>query len=315
MALGIPSATAGPSALADYLELRAFSVADRSSSLQDLIQGIRRTGTSEEFGAAEYADDVAVDDDGGTKSEASAEDAFAEIEDRQMACGATSVYPFAIEARCIQLQPGCEETIYTFLLLLSHYGLKAGPKGAHPERLFEDICRVAAANYLGGEAHGGRALHFGFPRRILPKAFPSALRDLMREIKDGLPNDDAPKTKDQKDAKLDIVAWKDFPDGRQGKIIAYGQCAVGKTDWRDKVHELQPASFHKKWLREHPSVDPVRFFFVPFRVESDAWRLICIDGGVLFDRCRVAAFAGNIDAVTESACAEWSRFVLTTNLR
>src|SRR5437667_3323115 len=131
--LNVPAATAGPCELADYLELRAMRAADRNSSIQDLIQDVRRTGTSEELGHPD--DDRGDTDRGGEKSESCALDAFGELEDRKTACGARDAYPFDIGERSIQLQQTGEDTVYTFLLLLSRYGMGAGPTGTRPERL------------------------------------------------------------------------------------------------------------------------------------------------------------------------------------
>lgn len=313
-ALITPVATAGPEELADYIELSAFGAADRNSSLQDLIQGLRRTGTSEEFDSSANDEDDSTDR-GGEKSEASALDAFAELEDRRLACGGQGPYPFEILDRSISLLPESEKAVYTFLLLLSRYGLTAGPRRSHPERLFEEVALAAAQNYFGGRASGARALHFGFPRRMLPSAFPAALRTLLSHINDGISNEDAPANKHQKDGKLDLVAWREFPDRRQGKLIGYGQCAAGITDWREKVSELQPLAFNKKWLREHPAVEPTRLFFVPLRVTSIDWRNTCIDGGILFDRCRISALAADVDEKVLSACSKWSSHVLQETLK
>lgn len=310
--LTTPVATAGPEEMADYVELCTFIAADRNSSLQDLIQALRRTGTAEELYPAD-ADASEVEDRGAEKSEACALDAFAEIEDRRSACGGR--YPFEVLDRSLGLLPEAESAIYTFMLLLSRYGLRAGPAGSHPERLFEDLALAAAQNYFGGQANGGRAFHFGFPRRVLPRAFPQALRTLLSHMKDGLPNNDAPRRKNQKDGKLDLIAWREFPDGRRGKLIGYGQCAAGVSDWREKVSELQPLAFNKKWLREHPAVDPTRLFFVPLRVTSVEWHHTCVDGGILFDRCRIAALASGADADILSACSIWSAHVLRNSLQ
>lgn len=313
--LKVPSATAGPVDLADYLELRAFLAANRSSSLQDLIADIRRTGTSEELDQSEDDGNEAPGDPGSERSEACAQDAFEEIGDRLAACGQSDGYPFNLGTRHIQLQGDAEQAAYTFLLLLARFGLRAGPSNSHPERLFEDLCRNAAENYFGGVTAGGNAVHFGFPRRVLPRAFPHALRELLHALNDGLPNDDAPRMRDQKDAKLDLVAWRDFPDRRRGKLIGYGQCAVGLSDWREKLSELQPDSFNQKWLREAPAVRPTRLFFVPFRIGSDDWYHHSIDGGVLFDRCRIVALVSNLPEALLQDCRSWSSYVLRERLQ
>jgi hypothetical protein len=91
------------------------------------------------------------------------------------------------------------------------------------------------------------------------------------------------------DDGLDIVAWRSFPDGKQGKLIAFGQCAAGASDWQDKLAEMDARSFVKKWMRAPLLVDPVRLFFIPRRVSPGDWESAGIDGGILFDRCRIVA--------------------------
>jgi len=57
----------------------------------------------------------------------------------------------------------------------------------------------------------------------------------------------------QRDAKLDVVVWRPFPDGRAdgraGPVVGFGQCATGRG-WAAKLHELQRRAFAALWLRE-----------------------------------------------------------------
>ena len=238
-----------------------------------------------------------------------AEDAFGELEDRHSSCGGerTQQYPFTVGQRILAKRPDGKAQVYTFLLMLSNYGTKAGPRGTYGERIFEDLCCHAAKGYLGGKEGGAEAAQFGFPRRILPRDFPAALQKLSCQVGDFTPNTEAPRSKRQKDAKLDIVAWRPFPDRRPGKLIGLGQCAAGRSDFAAKTQELQIEGFFKKWLREVPSVNPVRMFFVPWRVPSADFRTVCIDCGILFDRCRISCFCSDIDSSLRDQCQEWSR--------
>jgi hypothetical protein len=207
--------------------------------------------------------------------------------------------------------------------LVAAFGKDAGPAGAHADRLFEELCRYAAEDYFGGEH--GRALHFGFPRRVLPAHFPDALDELCAALGEGQgSNRKAPKVDDEKDAKLDIVVWRDFADRRRGKLIGFGQCATGRNELQEKATEMLPAEFAKIWLQKSFLVDPIRMFFVPWRVEDDNWERLCVRGGILMDRCRIASHTRELQpngshtapttenlAKLRTACAEWSKHVIT----
>lgn len=300
---------------ADFVELLALRADDGNASLQDLVVELRRSGSVDGYGDPDSNDDLLADR-GGQTCQVLAEEAFGELEDRHSSCGGvqTQQYPFEVENRLLACRQNVEAAgqVYTFLLLLSRFGTNAGPKGTHGERIFEDLCRHAAEGYFGGKSSGARAELFGFPRRILPRHFPNALRELSSRMGDFTANEKAPKSKDQKDAKLDIVAWKHFPDRRPGKLIGFGQCAAGQSNLDTKIHELQVSSFCKSWLSDHPSVDPIRMFFVPWRIDSSDFRKKCIDGGIVFDRCRISYFCSDLDQQVRNQCRQWTTHVLKT---
>jgi hypothetical protein len=110
------------------------------------------------------------------------------------------------------------------------------------------------------------------------------------------------------DAKLDVVAWRDFRDRREGKLIGFGQCAAG-ADWKEKLSELDHQAFRKKWFREDLAVDPVRLFFLPRRLGRMDWRHTSIDGGILFDRCRISHHAGFLTGELAERVTAWTRSV------
>jgi len=301
----VPGASASTVELADWLELFALASADTNSSVQDLVQALRRTGSASELG---NADERGADPDrGAEKSEQIAESAFAEIEDRVKACDGK--YPFKLGQDYIQLDARGDRTPYVFLLLQSRFA-RAMREGVDALRAFDLLCAHAASEYLGGADRGVHAIPFGFPRIHLPKNFADAVNDLCKQLGecDGARN--RPGIDDQKDGKLDIVVWRNFADGRTGKIIGFGQCATGKSGYGPKLTELQPDVFAKNWLLSAPTVDPVRLFFVPWRVDRLKWDTQANAAGVLFDRCRIVQFMDRAPNDVLSQCARWSESAL-----
>jgi hypothetical protein len=219
-----------------------------------------------------------------------AERAFAAVEERARSCGEnTRAYPFELGESFLRLRQDGSHSVYVFLLLLSAKMAQAQPS-KEAISLFEELAAAAAANYFGAPQAGVGSAVFGFPRRMMARQFPKALDELCKKMGEGVGHADRPRTKAQKDAKLDVVAWRHFADGRVGKLIAFGQCATG-ANWRGKLTELQPKNFIRLWMREAPVVEPLRMFFTPERVEEGLWLESAVNGGILFDRCRIAAFA------------------------
>ena len=325
-ALVVPSATAAPIDHADWLELEAIRAADRNSSLQDLASALRRTGSSEEiedeaggvFFEDENDEDLGDDreshepDRGGETSEPVAESAFVEIEDR--ASGCDGGYPFAVDAFALQGKRSLQDSAYIFMLLLSTFGKNAAPDGFNAPQLFEEICEVAIANCLGGERNAVQTYQFGFPRRIGPPGFKAALDDLCQQTGEGAGAKGRPDQGDYKDAALDLVAWRAFPDQRRGILMVWGQCATG-ANWRDKLTEMQPDRWANYWMYEQPAVPPVRAFFVPHRVDQERWYHFALNGGMLFDRCRIAAFARPLPPELKERCKEFNRHVIAQKVR
>ncbi len=158
-----------------------------------------------------------------------------------------------------------------------------------PRRLFEDLCCLAASLYLGGES-----LRFAHPRTELPAHFGKAVTTLCARLGEGQEFRKQP-TLHSKDATLDVVAWKHFPDGLSGKLVLFGQCASG-GDWNSKLGALQPLSFCEQWMIEVPPSDLLRGFFVPHRIPYDSWSWTNRRGGILLDRCRIAHWTSSDQA-------------------
>ena len=303
-----PSATDPPEDHADYLELIAFNRPAGNVSFHEYIKDLEIAGADE---AIADSDPVGPDETF-DQSEPLAEAAFAELDDRRRACGDDATrYPFHISGNSLSLGADADKSIYTFLALLSWYGKDAGPKGSGGEKLFEEVCARAAAAYLGGPSEQVKWYVFGFPRRLPPKGFRNALDSLCEQLGEGQGHRKGrPKLPHEKDGKLDVVAWREFHDRRQGKLITFGQCATG-ADWVGKMTELpQTVDWCTTWMADRPGVWPVRSFFIPHRVDQVNWFDACVKGGILLDRCRIASLASAIDSELETEITAWSAHVL-----
>jgi len=257
--------------LADWLERLALQSADRNASLGDLERALRRASVLE------------APDDQRSQEAVSQKllQVARELKDRSVAAGIG--YPFTFEGSTLEwsrLEP--RSVSYLFCLLLS-IRVPELPKRAQtiPRRLFEDLSSLAAANYLGG-----KSLRFASPRSELPRNFDKAVTVLCSRLGEGQRYRNQPALH-SKDAALDVVAWKQFPDGLPGKVVLFGQCASG-NDWRVKLGALHPRSFCDQWMLEPPPSELLRGFFIPHRVSYDRWDRITRDGGLIFDRCRIA---------------------------
>jgi len=311
--LSVPTLSDSSEEKADWLELYALKDDDGNASFSDLVAALGFSGTADAIDDEETAGlSEALTDD--ARYEGGAEDAFSEIDDRVRSCeGSQHGYPFDVTANAILRQEATTDGVYSFLLLLSRFGNGAG--GRDGAKLFEEVCAKAAESYLGADATHVSSYVFGFPRRIGPRGFATAVDNLCRELGEGCGHKDRPNSADQKDAKLDVVAWRDFADGRSGKLIVFGQCATG-ADWRGKTTELGlTADWCTLWMQDRPSTWPIRMFFVPHRVNERLWFETCVKGGILFDRCRIVQHSNLVPENLRARLAAWSAAALKKNLK
>lgn len=282
-----PAATDDPEELADWLELEALE--SGGSSRAELVSALKQGGT-----VAALLEEEAIDEDGNpspphdpgsARAQRVADDAFSEIEGRARACGGR--YPFEIGAGSMISKGDLTESPYVFLMLLSLVGPTSGHRGTAV--LFESLCAAAAQEYVSG-----RGYRFGAPRPAPLTRFGTALDDLCASLGEGGGTKPGEGRNHTGDGGLDLVAWRPFPDGRCAKLIAFGQCAAGKGNYESKLNELDGAKFVKKYFRTALPIDPIRFFFVPWRLRSAAWEKMAIDGGVIFDRCRIVALLSTL---------------------
>lgn len=305
----VPAATAPPEHHADFLELCTLRSRSRCASFQEFLADLRIGNAAEAIADSSPRDDEEESDE---HAESIAQTAFDELDERVRNFGANAAdYPFELNGNTLMLKEKGQESLYTFLALLSWFGKDAGPNGSDGEKIFEEVCAKAAENYFGGAVGRTVSVVFGFPRRVMPKGFGDALDRLCKSLGEGGGHRKGrPKLPKQKDAKLDIVTWVEFHDKRQGKLIAFGQCATG-GNWESKISELPaPDRWCGHWMDDTPTVLPIRSFFVPHRIERDSWSHSCTFGGILYDRCRIASLASDADKSLRQQWIAWSAHIL-----
>jgi hypothetical protein len=303
-----PVASAGAIAHADWLELTALEAADRNSSFQDLVAALSRSGSVDGLPASSVASDR-----GSEVTQRLADNAFAELYNRVEACD--QAYPFNLLDQYIELKDTSQEhSSYVFMLLLKHVGVTKGPRRVKGASHFEELSAEAARRYLGGDANGAESYHIGFPRRLTAASFVEALNELLRRLDDGGEVRIRPSVRWRKDGKLDLVAWRHFPDHRPGKLIAFGQCAAG-ADYNDKITELIPRRFLHLWMTREIVPDPLNFFFIPRCIDEEALEDVISAQAFLFDRCRIAALLegadNNLNGELHDRTAIWNNFTLS----
>jgi hypothetical protein len=277
--LAPPLLSDDPSDLLDHLELRAIRDTDGNASAAELLTELAMAGSKD------VRDEEAAPTTLSEELAAIVDAVFTHAEDRIVHCGDNG-YPFEIDGNVLLKQDTDFSRVYTFLLLLSAHG-KDAVSGMDGARLFEDVCAIAAASYLGSANVSTDAFIFGFPRRLKPKDFPGALKKLCNYLCEGKPDKKMPNSKTMKDAGLDVVVRKPFADGKASQLIAFGQCATG-DNWWSKRYELQPGDWCREWMTKTPHVAPSKMFFVPHSVTSEDWVHLGYQAGIVFDRFRIA---------------------------
>jgi len=279
--IDFPSAPFKPAKLADWLELQAIVSSDTSASAGDLERELKRLGYGE------------------LQSEGLLGNVLTEIDIRKEAAG-EEAYPFLREPSSIRAKgPVSDYPAYVFCLALSFFSWKAR-KGArqNPWLLFEQLAGHSAKGYLGGNVEV-----FGTSTRAGTRS-KAAFRDKINALSKNLREGDgfrSQKTFSTKDAKVDIVAWKPFPDARASQVIIFGQCASG-ANWTSKLTELDPDVFWDQWITPGKVSQLLRSVFIPHRIfDGEEWEKHARDARLLFDRCRIAAFSHS--SVKETALA------------
>lgn len=261
--------------LADWLELTCLESGDKNVSAADLTRALQiRTEN-------ERAVELALE-------------AFLEVEQRVVAAGDS--YPFVLRgASLLEVKDGGNwqpYIAYIFCLFLSYRRWQQEKDApVNPWLLFEELSCVAAEQYVHG-----KVFHFGKRCSEGGNAFPRAVNELCIAIGEGQ-GFRTQKHQGQQDDGVDLVAWRDFEDMRESKLLLFGQCSSG-GNWKGKRKDLDPRAFWSQWMIEGNVSPLIRSFFVPHRIMRDSWGFHARKTDLLFDRCRLCYWSWfNNDAV------------------
>lgn len=297
-----PTRTANSHELADFVELVTWR--DGRMSAEELKRHLDRL---DEAGHARpvLAKEAPVLEEEGLDPVVDA--VFEELECRLEACAGN--YPFRIagNGRMVRFDPDVESRaghlFYVYMLLATRLNMNADRThaGIDGSGLFEELAAEAAKGYLGGRAE---SLVFGTAAD--DSSFEAKVSNLCVRTGEGDGfYDHVSAGRRKKDGRLDVVAWTPFADGRPSKLLVFGQCKTG-THYRDELVQLHPDVFCRKWFRSQPAVTPVRAFFVTEALPRAVWRDFAVDAGLLFDRCRVVDFIGDVSAEVVAKVQAWT---------
>lgn len=293
---GRPSPQAEIHELADFLEFQSWT--NLTTSKREVQALLGRIDDNE--------DNIGVNDDD-DRSADQLDEALNEIDRRAKICGAS--YPFTLDSagnvlRYLADNQSAGASLYKYLLLSTRLNMKSNRSHAAIDGtlILEEWGAHVLKNYLGGT----KARSYVFGTSNQGKTFPEKVNHLHSQINEGgqFANID-PVPTDANDGKLDVVAWLPFSDRLPGQVVIFAQCKTG-TNWKDKVHELQPTNFIKKWMAGRSFiVNPLRAFIISESVNRSNWSSICVDAGILFDRCRLTDCLGDVDASLLQRTNQW----------
>lgn len=321
-----PSPTDTRSTLADWIELQTLldprGVSTRASLLHimDILEDDAAEPDQVDPETGEVLDEAILED----KRQQFVSVTFEELDYRQEKLGKS--YPFSVNTRKYRLSRAMEkptahpgQVVYLFCLLSSairERKLQPHARLIQAEYGIADAFQVCACLAAGGYLNGDVS-SFGFPRATGTN-FMTALRQTFKrfgignvrsneDIPDGLPTS-------LKDGGIDVIAWRDHPDGMPSKLYLLGQCASG-LHWRDKSVVEYIKQLHGSWFTCSPATYSTPAMFIPFPFHHDISEeragpyLDAVKNrfwyeetrfGVIFDRLRIAHFANSCMAFTIS---------------
>ncbi|MCX5784600.1 MAG: hypothetical protein NTX59_02830 [Elusimicrobia bacterium] len=281
--------------LADWLEIHALISPDGNASRGDLERPLKRASIFQSATGNESNDiDEAINQ------------AFLELEERLISTG--DGYPFQIIGGILHLRDNPRNfPAYIFCLFLSYFKWTQKKNAKiNPWKLFEELSCRAAGHYMRGDVFWFAARGSGKKNTAKRKTtlFQQNVSGLSTLIGEGNGFKSQP-TLNSQDDKVDLVAWRDFPDRHSSKLIMFGQCAGG-NNWADKTAELQPERFWDQWMQDGKVSPLIRSFYMPYRIPRIAWTFHARSAGILFDRCRIAYWTRNAeDILTDKRYMDW----------
>jgi hypothetical protein len=222
--------------------------------------------------------EAALPGDEADRAEDYAREVFEEVAQRARLLG--QAYPFTYDGITLAPNDRKANSSYLFCLGLNFLGDITMELRT---REFEAVVKVAAEGYFRGQA-----VRIGAPWAT---GEITDYRSLLQKVSDLIP-DLGPPTRDEApgggDAGWDVVVVNNFKDRKFSRIIALGNCATGKTDWRRKGLETQPTLFWSFFTRPPQSENVcLTFIAVPFiMTEEDRLRKTG-EKCIIFDRIRI----------------------------
>lgn len=203
-------------------------------------------------------------------------------------------YPFVLLDNGYSLKVSDNQTlfskVYKYLLLCTRIKM-TGLTGSNRiinnidgALIFEHLCGEVAISFFGQNTE----LDVFGTSKSSPSNFASRLKCLIDRLGEGVNVKEYPGTRPQDD-KVDLVVWKASSDRKSSKFIAFGQCKTG-TSWINRLSELDPDNFCKKWFHNTPIVTPVKLFFCAQYFPRNEWDYYARTAGLIFDRFRIVEF-------------------------
>lgn len=252
--------------IADVIELQAWASTrpETSASLKALLQ-------------------AAKDDSSEQDAESLAQNVMDEFSFREEILG--DAYPFHCDGYKLELRhEEPHNSTYLFCLGLSLLP-SAEIENEQRSQQFETIVMNAAKKFFGADG-----LRIGAPWKT--EEFPTygalldrvvdLIPDLGEKLRDTAPGGG--------DGGWDVLIVKGFRDDKFPRIIALGNCATGRSDWRKKGFETSPSYFWD-FFSHKPHNVYLTFFAVPFMMDEDVRVKKHSPTNLSFDRFRICEFA------------------------
>lgn len=325
------------SVMADWVELGALSASRASASWADLLRAVQLPDDADHGIDTENPSGEALEEEiTGAAYESLLGDVADELRYRASTLGDN--YPFLLRARSgkwslqlrdVQSSSGSSaHLVYKTCLLISafRHNMLRSPDYDHARQMSDCMQRVAY--FVAGEVIGGEAHWFGWPRPDSTTTMRTALEALLVKLKHGAVKLDDPDWTNghEKDAGIDVVAWRSFRDGKPGSLVLYGQVASG-LDWTSKpvTGEFLKAYFND-WFVDEPTSHYMPATFIPFmqhdscrpkkgqtyeRAMHGGARRDEITHGLVIDRMRLTELAVGAEArrgeslAADSAVQQW----------
>ncbi len=94
-----------------------------------------------------------------------------------------------------------------------------------------------------------------------------------------------------------------FRDGYFPKLVALGNCATGRNNWKMKGRENEPEYFWRCFQHPHPGTW-FTFLAVPFRMEQDVRERKGSRDTLTFDRYRICEYADDLSHDVQQWCSD-----------